>query len=160
MTCHLVGNRQMITVGGAGTAAINKECDWERKSVAIYDLSALIWGSVFTHDAAPYEVPPKITSRIGGVYVHLSHFLSRAPHANVLIEELVAQQASSRLADSPTGTLLISSLRANPRPRTELPVIPHPGQIPAQAQVPQPLLLQRAAARVRLLGVLLAVLLG
>lgn len=79
MTCHLVGNRQMITIGGAGTAAINKECDWERKGVAIYDLTTLAWGSVFTHNAAPYEVPPKVTSRVGGVYVHLSHFSSRGP---------------------------------------------------------------------------------
>lgn len=78
MTCHLVGNRQMITVGGAGTAAINKDCDWELRGVAIYDLSTLAWGSKFDHDAAPYEVPPKIVNRIGGQYVQLLHFLSQA----------------------------------------------------------------------------------
>lgn len=76
MTCHLVGNRQMITVGGAGSASITKECDWERKGVAIYDLSTLSWGSTFTHDAAAYEVPEKVTLKIGGVYVHLLYFLS------------------------------------------------------------------------------------
>lgn len=78
MTCHLVANRQMITVGGASAAAINRDCDWETKSVAIYDLSTLEWGSSFVHDAAPYELPSRLTDVIGGQYVQLLHFLSRA----------------------------------------------------------------------------------
>lgn len=69
MTCHLVGNRQMITVGGGTQAAINRDCDWETKGVAIYDLSTLLWGSVFTHDAPPYEVPKPIINVIGGTHV-------------------------------------------------------------------------------------------
>lgn len=78
MTCHLVGNRQMITVGGAGGASITKDCDWERKGVAVYDLSKLSWDSKFTHDAAPYEVPSKVTIKIGGMYVQLLHSSSWA----------------------------------------------------------------------------------
>lgn len=78
MTCHLVGNRQMLTVGGAGAASITKDCDWERKGVAVYDLSKLSWGSTFVHDAAAYEVPSRVTSKIGGTYVQLLYSLSRA----------------------------------------------------------------------------------
>ncbi|OCL11664.1 hypothetical protein AOQ84DRAFT_386674, partial [Glonium stellatum] len=41
-TCHVVGQRQMLTVGGS----LNKTydgCDWEQRGVAIYDLSAALW---------------------------------------------------------------------------------------------------------------------
>jgi len=66
MTCHVVGNRQMITTGGGTQAAITKDCDWEVKGVAIYDLSTLLWGSVYTANDAPYEVPKLVYNEIGG----------------------------------------------------------------------------------------------
>lgn len=59
----------MITVGGATTANITANCDWERRGVAVYDLSTIQWGSVFDADAAEYEVPKRISDVIGGGYV-------------------------------------------------------------------------------------------
>ncbi|KAL1647407.1 hypothetical protein SLS58_002735 [Diplodia intermedia] len=81
-TCHLVGARQMLTVGGtmdafvydvetrgAQAAAINASaltCDWETKGVAVLDMSTLKWGSVFDAYAAAYRVPDDVVRAIGG----------------------------------------------------------------------------------------------
>jgi hypothetical protein len=65
-TCHVVGNRQMITVGGVNDTVLNRGCDWETRSVAIYDLATLTWGSVFDANAQPYFVPGKVSVVIGG----------------------------------------------------------------------------------------------
>ncbi|KAA8574999.1 hypothetical protein MFRU_002g03680 [Monilinia fructicola] len=64
-TCHLVGNRQMLTVGGA-QKQYSSYCDWESSGVAIYDLYKLSWTSTFHHDANSYIVPGNITDIIGG----------------------------------------------------------------------------------------------
>ena len=69
MTCHLVGNRQMLTVGGFSSNNLSSSCDWEVKSVAIYDMSSLVWGSVFRADAPAYQVPGLVVDVIGGRYV-------------------------------------------------------------------------------------------
>lgn len=67
-TCHLVGNRQMLTVGGA-QKKYSSYCDWESSGVAIYDMYALSWKSTFYHDANKYIVPENITDIIGGKLV-------------------------------------------------------------------------------------------
>lgn len=64
-TCHLVGRRQMLTVGGSGSTAFNS-CDWETKGVAIYDMTDLVWGSEFDYYAPDYGVPALVTANIGG----------------------------------------------------------------------------------------------
>ncbi len=66
-TCHAVGNRQMITVGGLHDINATDCCDWEYKSVAIYDLTeseSVGWGSVA--DKAPYGVNSQVSAVIGG----------------------------------------------------------------------------------------------
>ncbi|KAL0258908.1 hypothetical protein SLS55_006412 [Diplodia seriata] len=79
-TCHLVGNRQMLTVGGTIDAfvydvetqtqtTINASaltCDWETKGVAVLDMSTMKWGSVFDAYAAAYRVPDAVVGAIGG----------------------------------------------------------------------------------------------
>lgn len=66
-TCHLVGNRQMITIGGLLQSNYSTtNCDWEYMGVAILDLSEFIWGSVFDANAAPYQVFSNISEVIGG----------------------------------------------------------------------------------------------
>lgn len=78
-TCHLVGNRQMVTVGGSLDASVYNietttqqsnisdiECDWEWAAVAILDLSDIKWSSAFNAYASPYQVPISIFSAIGG----------------------------------------------------------------------------------------------
>ena len=73
-TCHLVGNRTMLTVGGVEAASQMQAlyssavppCDWEVKGVGVYDISDLIWGSVFNPSTPAYEVPDAVVSTIGG----------------------------------------------------------------------------------------------
>ncbi|KAL1883407.1 hypothetical protein Plec18167_002411 [Paecilomyces lecythidis] len=65
-TCNMVGARQMITIGGSADTDLTNGCDWETKSVAIYDLTALTWGSVYNAYAPKYEVPSLLYQVIGG----------------------------------------------------------------------------------------------
>lgn len=54
----------MITVGGNVT---NIMCDWERKGVAVLELSTIDWGSVFrTNITSDYQVPTKVLGATGG----------------------------------------------------------------------------------------------
>ncbi|USP76833.1 hypothetical protein yc1106_04107 [Curvularia clavata] len=61
--CHVVGKRQMITVGG--NTPLN-ECDWEVKGVAVWDLTIMQWGSVFVADALDFQVPRQLQNATGG----------------------------------------------------------------------------------------------
>ena len=73
-TCQLVGTRKMLTVGGL--ASVKQEqgledgnigsCDWEIKSVGVFDISRLTWGSVYNATSPPYEVPDQVVAMIGG----------------------------------------------------------------------------------------------
>jgi hypothetical protein len=65
-TCHLVGNRQMLTVGGSLNLNVTSGCDWETKGVAIIDLSTKTWGSVFNAKAPAYTVTQDTVDVIGG----------------------------------------------------------------------------------------------
>jgi hypothetical protein len=59
----------MITVGGLDNINVTDYCDWEYKSVAIYDLTegeSVGWGSVFSADKAPYQVNAQVSAVIGG----------------------------------------------------------------------------------------------
>ena len=73
-TCHLVGNRTMLTVGGVANAnqmqglyyGSTPPCDWETAGLGVYDMSDLVWGSVYNASAPAYEVPDPVISTIGG----------------------------------------------------------------------------------------------
>ena len=66
-TCHLVANRQMLTVGGIGNNPLTSgPCDYQTKGVNIFDLSTLRFGSVYDVNAPPYVVPPQLVAKIGG----------------------------------------------------------------------------------------------
>lgn len=57
----------MITVGGAANYDWSSApCDWETKGVGVFDLSDLVWGSVYDASAPAYAVPAPIAARIGG----------------------------------------------------------------------------------------------
>jgi hypothetical protein len=53
----------MITVGGNIT---NNYCDWERKGVAVLDLSTIEWGSVFRTNASSYQIPNDVLRATNG----------------------------------------------------------------------------------------------
>ncbi|KAA8651738.1 hypothetical protein EYZ11_000059 [Aspergillus tanneri] len=68
-TCHLVANRQMLTVGGTTSSDLASYCDWEEKGVAIFDMStsgSSKWGSVYNAYAPAYQVPDTVYKVIGG----------------------------------------------------------------------------------------------
>lgn len=65
-TCHLVGERQMLTVGGALSPGSDVICDWEFKGVGILDLSTITWGSRYDPYNGTYQVPTKVIAKIGG----------------------------------------------------------------------------------------------
>lgn len=67
-TCHATGNRQFITVGGLDQSNVTDSCDWEYKSVAVYDMTDEDpgWGSIYFADKPPFQVPSKIYSVVGG----------------------------------------------------------------------------------------------
>jgi hypothetical protein len=62
--CHVAGKRQMITVGGNNTNGLT--CDWEVKGVAVWELTTLTWGSVFSTNLSSFQVPDKVLSVTGG----------------------------------------------------------------------------------------------
>ncbi|KAF2463665.1 uncharacterized protein BDR25DRAFT_383545 [Lindgomyces ingoldianus] len=63
-TCHHVGQRQMLTVGGHDQNP--NSCDWEKKSVAILDLPSIRWGSIYHANDDPYVLSDNIIAKIGG----------------------------------------------------------------------------------------------
>ena len=66
-TCHLVANRQMLTVGGITNNPLTSgPCDYQTKGVNIFDLSSLEFRSTYDANAQPYVVPSKIFAKIGG----------------------------------------------------------------------------------------------
>ena len=73
-TCHLVGNRTLLTVGGiasitqkSGLRDTNATpCDWESKGLAVMDLTDITWGSVYEAHAPAYGVPLEVIGTIGG----------------------------------------------------------------------------------------------
>jgi hypothetical protein len=65
-TCHVVGQKQMVTVGGDASWDLVTGCDWELKGLAIMDMSTFEWGSVYNAYAGNYQVPSQIYSVIGG----------------------------------------------------------------------------------------------
>ena len=65
-TCHPVGDRQMISVGGQQWQDMTAGCDFESSGVAIYDLPTGEWGSVYNASAFGYGVPEGVWRDIGG----------------------------------------------------------------------------------------------
>ncbi|KAI0869708.1 hypothetical protein GGS24DRAFT_511673 [Hypoxylon argillaceum] len=65
-TCHVVGQRQMLTVGGTNSTSYPTNCDWEWMGVAVLDLSTMAWGSIFDRNKPAYQVHPMISDIIGG----------------------------------------------------------------------------------------------
>lgn len=66
-TCHLVGGRQLLTVGGSTQHGnITDSCDWEAESVGIMDLPSMTWGSIFAAGYRPYELSNNLVEKLGG----------------------------------------------------------------------------------------------
>ena len=69
-TCHSVGNRTMLTVGGIvdireGQGQLEL-CDFDTGGVSDFDMSDLVWHGGFNATTPAYEVPDPLVSTIGG----------------------------------------------------------------------------------------------
>jgi hypothetical protein len=58
-TCHVVGNRQMLVVGGVVNQATPQKPDTWTHGLGVFDMSAFAWKDSYDASAAPY-VTPKI----------------------------------------------------------------------------------------------------
>ncbi|KAI1081449.1 hypothetical protein F5B20DRAFT_569830 [Whalleya microplaca] len=65
-TCHLVGNSQMVTVGGANNPNVTETCDFEYAGIGILDLFTINWITTFDKEMPPYRINSKISAVIGG----------------------------------------------------------------------------------------------
>lgn len=69
-TCHVAGNRQMITIGGIDGSNPGVEgyniVDPFPQAIGVFDLTEMIWVPDFTHDAAPYERPEMVEALYSG----------------------------------------------------------------------------------------------
>lgn len=66
-TCHRVGSKIMLTVGGSRSFQFQEgPCDYQRKGVHVFDMSSLTWGSVYNATAGSYTVPELVVANIGG----------------------------------------------------------------------------------------------
>ena len=66
-TCHVVGNRQMLSVGGLNPSAIDhdaaiNETDPFWQGIKVFDLTAMQWTNYFNATAAPYLAPSVVTA--------------------------------------------------------------------------------------------------
>ncbi len=70
-TCHLVGNRTMLTVGGINDIResggwLLELCDFATGGIRDVDLSDLVWDGGFNATTPAYEVPNPLISDVGG----------------------------------------------------------------------------------------------
>ncbi|KAL7627367.1 hypothetical protein AAE478_001560 [Parahypoxylon ruwenzoriense] len=65
-TCHLVGNRQMVTVGGINDTNTTASCDQEWMGMGILDLTSMNWIYNFDSEKDPYQVSTLISAIVGG----------------------------------------------------------------------------------------------
>ena len=69
-TCHVVGNRMMVTIGGhKAKAGVPGPCDWEPNGMALLEMVNMNWTSIFNPGSEKYNISSLISSRIGGKYV-------------------------------------------------------------------------------------------
>ena len=66
-TCHVVGNRQMLSIGGLNPSAIDhkaaiNETDPFWQGIKVFDLTAMQWTNYFNATAAPYLAPSVVTA--------------------------------------------------------------------------------------------------
>ncbi|KAF3910491.1 hypothetical protein ABW20_dc0110071 [Dactylellina cionopaga] len=110
-TCHVAPKgRQMITVGGLGrdyTANFNEtKCDWETKSVALYDLTTLQWGSAFLAHSEPYELPVEVAQKVNGTQAGGANIISPpGDWSNLDIRALFVQDEVPKQKKSNTGAI-------------------------------------------------------
>lgn len=66
-TCHRVGSRTMLSVGGTRTYKYTEApCDFESKGINVLDMSSITWGSAYNATTDPYTVPAAVVAHIGG----------------------------------------------------------------------------------------------
>ncbi|KAF2093704.1 hypothetical protein NA57DRAFT_61407 [Rhizodiscina lignyota] len=109
-TCHFLGNRQMLTVGGSLSTNLTGTCDWEYRGVAILDMTDLTWGSVYNAYAAPYELPQNIYEVIGGSATGGANIMSPAKgFSDPSLAKLFTQPSNTSSPRTGTGGIQSTS---------------------------------------------------
>lgn len=70
--CVVAGNRQMVTVGGAGVFGGWTVKDSYPKGLGIFDLTELKWKDEFTPDAPAYKTPGLVQKWYDQGYVKIT----------------------------------------------------------------------------------------
>ncbi|MCJ1477380.1 hypothetical protein MMC13_006051 [Lambiella insularis] len=119
----------MLTVGGVSEhQSLTSGCDWEEKGVAIFDMSALTWGSFFYDSSkSVYTVPNEVVRTIGGT-------VNGSANATQPVEGSSSDSLASiynATAESPIvlfNTTTNSSTVAPPSSSSSMPTTPDPSR--------------------------------
>lgn len=63
-TCQIIGNRQMVIIGGGRSEEAHEQC--KNTTLFIFDMSTLSWKTGFDSTLTAYTLPVLITDVIGG----------------------------------------------------------------------------------------------
>jgi hypothetical protein len=67
-TCHLVGNRQMLAMGGNDVKAAKRgvQCTHANNYIVVFEMTTLKWSPLYVKEDNPYHVPRAVYEWIGG----------------------------------------------------------------------------------------------
>jgi hypothetical protein len=100
-TCHLLGSKQMLILGGAqsGTVTQPNFCSPHDGWVRFLDLTSLQWTNAYIVPDPAYQVPRAIFEWIGGRYDNGSTLRCRVPRLNGLIVPMGTPLRGVQMAD-------------------------------------------------------------
>ena len=73
-TCHIVGNRQMLTIGGLNASGTDPVDAWFSpdsftQGIGVFDMTDMRWASSYDATAAPYAQPEVVRAWYNKKYV-------------------------------------------------------------------------------------------
>lgn len=117
-TCNIVGNRQMLSIGGLNPAAANLNATqnntdpfWE--GMKVFDLTALQWTNYYNATAAPYLTPNVVASHYAAGTRYPSTWSS-----NDLKDIFLKRTSNASTATEPSTSALPQLGRPDTRKRT------------------------------------------
>ncbi|KAF2672035.1 hypothetical protein BT63DRAFT_452532 [Microthyrium microscopicum] len=66
LTCHVIGPRQMMTIGGSENSTVTARCDPVTQGIRILDMTLLNWDVAFNPNVPAYQLPMAVVNVIGG----------------------------------------------------------------------------------------------
>ena len=80
-TCHVVGNRQMLTIGGVNASGSDPVEVWYSpdsftQGIGVFDMTEMRWASSYDATAAPYAQPVVVRAWYNEKYVGTLHTIN------------------------------------------------------------------------------------